>query len=150
ELAAEKGVFPLFDREAFLAGEATQGLEPEIRVAIAEKGLRNGLLTSVAPTGTISLLADNLSSGLEPVFAFSYRRQVREPDGSRRSELVSDPAWRAYRERFGAAAPLSPAFVEAKDLSPEDHLVMQAAVQKYVDAGVSKTINLPAEIPFES
>ncbi|WP_366553338.1 adenosylcobalamin-dependent ribonucleoside-diphosphate reductase [Aquibaculum sediminis] len=150
DLAAEKGAFPLFDREAFLAGEATQSLETEIRAAIAEKGLRNGLLTSVAPTGTISLLADNLSSGLEPVFAFSYRRQVREPDGSRRSEQVSDPAWRAYRQRFGAKAPLSPAFVEAKDLSPEDHLVMQAAVQKYVDAGVSKTINLPAEIGFEA
>lgn len=150
DLAAEKGAFPLFDRDAFLAGAATQGLDPESRAAIAEKGLRNGLLTSVAPTGTISLLADNLSSGLEPVFAFSYRRQVRAPDGSRRSEQVSDPAWRAYRQRFGAKAPLSPAFVEAKDLSPEDHLVMQAAVQKYVDAGVSKTINLPAESPFES
>jgi len=150
ELAVEKGTFPLFDREAFLASEAAQRLEPEIRAAIAEKGLRNGLLTSVAPTGTISLLADNLSSGLEPVFAFEYRRQVREPDGSRRSETVSDPAFRAFRARFGPETPLPPAFVDAQELEPHAHLVMQAAVQTYVDAAVSKTINLPADISFEA
>ena len=150
ELAQEKGSFPLFEQEAFLATEAAQGLEPETREAIARNGLRNGLLTSVAPTGTISLLADNLSSGLEPVFAFEYRRRVREPDGGQRSETVSDPAFRAFRERFGEEAPLPPAFVDAQELSPRDHLVMQAAVQKYVDAAVSKTINLPADISFEA
>ncbi|HLW26437.1 MAG TPA: adenosylcobalamin-dependent ribonucleoside-diphosphate reductase [Kiloniellales bacterium] len=149
ELATEKGSFPLFDSKAFLATQATQRLKPELRRAIERYGLRNGLLTSVAPTGTISLLADNLSSGLEPVFAFEYRRRVREADGSQRSETVSDPAYRAFRERFGQEASLPPAFVDAQHLTPREHLVMQAAIQKYVDAAVSKTINLPADISFE-
>src|SRR5699024_1803443 len=106
-------------------------------------------LTSVAPTGTISLLADNLSSGLEPVFAFEYRRRVRQPDGSHRSETVSDPAYRAFRQRFGTEVPLPPSFVDAQELSPRNHLVMQAAVQQYIDAAVSKPITLPADISFE-
>lgn len=150
ELAKEKGSFPLFDREAFLATEGARRLEPELRDAIARHGLRNGLLTSIAPTGTISLLADNVSSGVEPVFAFEYRRKVRQPDGSQRTETVSDPAYRLFREKFGEEAPLPPAFVDARSLGPREHLVMQAAVQKYVDAAVSKTTNLPADISFEA
>ncbi len=150
DLAAEKGAFPLFDREAFLSGETVGELDEDIRGAIAEKGMRNGLVTSIAPTGTISLLADNVSSGLEPVFAFEYTRQVTQPDGSRRPESVQDHAYRLFRARFGEDAPLPEAFVDAQRLSPEAHLAMQAAVQKYVDASVSKTINLPAEIDFES
>jgi ribonucleoside-diphosphate reductase alpha chain len=150
DLAAEKGAFPLFDREAFLSGETVGELDEDIRAAIAEKGMRNGLVTSIAPTGTISLLADNVSSGLEPVFAFEYTRQVTQPDGSRRPESVQDHAYRLFRARFGEDAPLPEAFVDAQRLSPEAHLAMQAAVQKYVDASVSKTINLPAEIDFES
>ena len=149
ELAAEKGAFPLFDREAYLAGESVAALEPELRKAIAKNGMRNALVTSIAPTGTISLLAGNISSGLEPIFSREARRAILLPDGSRREELVTDYAYALFRKLKGAEAPLPEAFVETADLSPEEHVAMQAAVQAYVDASVSKTINLPSEISFE-
>jgi len=149
-LASEKGAFPLFDREKYLAGETVRALPEELRGDIARYGIRNALLTSIAPTGTISLLADNVSSGLEPVFAFHYQRSILEPDGTRRAEAVSDPAWRLWRQLQGEAAPLPEAFVTAESLTPDEHLAMQAAVQDYVDASVSKTVNLPAAFPFEA
>src|SRR5689334_24511440 len=149
ELAAEKGAFPLFDRDKYLEGETVAGLDPEIRAAIGRHGIRNALLTSVAPTGTISLFADNVSSGLEPVFSFRYTRNVLMPDGSRREEEVTDYAYRAFRRLKGETAPLPEYFVDAQTLSPEDHVLMQAAVQRYVDSSISKTINMPADIPFE-
>jgi len=149
EIAREKGAFPLFDKDAYLGGEGTATLDADVRAAIAEHGIRNALLTSVAPTGTISLLADNVSSGLEPVFSFTYRRHILMPDGTRREEEVSDYAYRLYRRLRGEKAPLSDAFVDAQDLSPRDHLVMQAAIQKYVDSSISKTINVPEGIAFE-
>ena len=148
-LAGEKGSFPLFDQEKYLAGEGVAGLEEDVREAIARHGLRNALLTSVAPTGTISLFADNVSSGLEPVFSFKYNRSVLMADASRSEEQVSDYAYRLYRRLFGADAALSEAFVAAQDLSPNDHLVMQAAVQEFVDSSISKTINCPESIAFE-
>ena len=150
ELAAEKGSFPLFDADAYLATEGAQRLPDEVRQAIAESGLRNGLLTSVAPTGTISILADNVSSGLEPVFAFEYSRKVLLPDGSHDSQTVTDLALRRFRALMGDATPLPPAFVDAQNLEPAAHLVMQAAVQRYIDSSVSKTINLPEDIGFEA
>jgi ribonucleoside-diphosphate reductase alpha chain len=149
-LAAEKGAFPLYDRDAYLAGETVQELEKDVKEAIAAHGIRNALLTSVAPTGTISLLADNVSSGVEPVFSYSYTRQVLMPDGTRREEEVSDYAYRLYRRTFGEAAQLPDYFVDAQRLAPGDHVVMQAAVQKFVDSSISKTINVPADLPFES
>lgn len=149
ELAREKGPFPLFDAEKFLSGETVRGLDEDVRTAIADHGIRNALLTSVAPTGTISLFADNVSSGLEPVFSFKYTRHVLSPDGSRREEDVSDYAFRLYHRMFGEDAPLTHAFVDAQQLSPRDHLVMQAAVQKYIDSSISKTINCPESISFE-
>jgi ribonucleoside-diphosphate reductase alpha chain len=149
ELAAEKGAFPLFDKEKYLAGPAIAALDEDIRDAIARHGIRNALLTSVAPTGTISIFADNVSSGLEPVFSFNYTRSVLMPDGGRREEEVSDHTYRLYRRLKGANTPLPDAFVDAQNLSPADHVVMQAAVQKYVDASISKTINLPEDISFE-
>src|SRR6266852_3874892 len=148
-LAAEKGAFPLFDRDKYLAGATVAGLDAEIRAAIAKHGIRNALLTSVAPTGTISLFADNVSSGLEPVFSFRYTRNVLMPDGARREEEVTDYAYRAFRRLNGETAPLPDYFVDVQTLQPEDHLVMQAAVQRHVDSSISKTINLPADIPFE-
>ncbi len=148
-LAAEKGAFPLFDRDQYLAGETVAGLDPDIRDAIAKHGIRNALLTSVAPTGTISLFADNVSSGLEPVFSFRYTRNVLMPDGTRREEEVSDYAYRAYRRLKGDSAPLPDYFVDAQTLAPEDHVVMQAAVQRHIDSSISKTINVPVDIPFE-
>jgi len=148
-LAAEKGSFPLFDRDKYLAGETVAALDPDIRAAIAEHGMRNALVTSVAPTGTISLFADNVSSGIEPVFSFTYLRTVLMPDGSRQQEEVSDHAYRLFRRLKGDAAPLPDAFVDAQSLTPDDHLVMQAVVQKYIDSSISKTINVPADLPFE-
>jgi len=149
DLAREKGSFPLFDRDAFLAGEYVKDLEEDVRDAIARHGIRNGLLTSVAPTGTISLFADNVSSGLEPVFSLQYHRHVLLPDGSRREEEVSDYAYRLYRRLKGENAPLTDAFVDAQALSPNDHLVMQATVQAFVDSSISKTINCPESMSFE-
>jgi ribonucleoside-diphosphate reductase alpha chain len=149
ELAAEKGPFPLFDREPFLAGENVQGLDEDVRAAIAKHGMRNGLLTSIAPTGTISIFADNVSSGLEPVFSFSYTRNILMPDGTRQAEEVSDHAYRLFRRLKGEGTPLTDAFVDAQSLTPADHVIMQAAVQKFVDSAISKTINVPVELPFE-
>ena len=149
ELAAEKGSFPLYDADKFLAGETVARLDADVRDAITRKGMRNGLLTSVAPTGTISIFADNVSSGLEPVFSFQYARHVLMPDGSRSEEQVSDYAYRLYHRVKGENAPLPDYFVDAQDLSPTDHLVMQAAVQKYIDSSISKTINCPESMAFD-
>ena len=149
DLAREKGPFPLFDAGKYLAGESIAGLDAEVREAIARDGIRNALLTSVAPTGTISLLADNVSSGLEPVFSFRYIRHVLMPDGSRREEEVSDHAYRLFRRLKGEEARLPEYFVDAQGLSPRDHLVMQAAVQQFIDSSISKTINCPEDISFD-
>jgi ribonucleoside-diphosphate reductase alpha chain len=150
DLAREKGAFPLFDREAYLNGESIRELDADVRAAIAEHGIRNALLTSIAPTGTISLLADNISSGLEPVFSFTYMRTVLMPDGTRRQEEVSDYAYRLYKQLKGENVPLTEAFVDAQSLAPADHVRVQAAVQKYIDSSISKTINVPEDIDFES
>ena len=149
ELAKEKGAFPLFDREQYLAGETIGELDADVQEAIAAHGIRNSLLTSIAPTGTISILADNVSSGLEPVFSFEYTRTVLMPDGSRKEEAVTDYALRLYRRLKGENARLTDAFVDAQRLSPSDHVVMQAAVQKYIDSSISKTINIAVDLPFE-
>ena len=106
ELAAEKGAFPLFERDAYLAGPSIQALDADVRAAITERGIRNALITSIAPTGTISLLADNVSSGLEPVFSFTYTRHILMPDGTRKDEEVSDYAYRLYKRLFGETAEL--------------------------------------------
>jgi ribonucleoside-diphosphate reductase alpha chain len=148
-LAAEKGSFPLFDGERYLAGETVTELDEDVRERIAQDGIRNALLTSVAPTGTISLFADNVSSGIEPVFSFRHTRNVLMPDGTRREEEVTDYAYRLFRRLRGESAPLPDYFIDAQVLTPEDHIVMQAAVQKHVDSSISKTINVPAEIPFD-
>jgi len=148
DLAAEKGPFPLFDREQYLAGETVRGLPPELRDRIAQHGIRNALVTSIAPTGTISLFADNVSSGLEPVFSFNYTRHVMMRDGTKRAEEVSDYAYRAFRALKGENAALPDYFVDAQRLAPSDHLAMQAAVQDYIDSSISKTINVPEDFPF--
>jgi len=150
DLAAEKGTFPLFDRDKYLAGESIQELDAELKEGIARHGIRNSLLTSIAPTGTISLFADNVSSGLEPVFSFKYSRNILMPDGSRSQEEVTDYAYRLFRRLKGENAPLPDSFVDAQSLSPGDHVVMQAAVQKYIDSSISKTINVPADLGFEA
>ena len=149
-LAAEKGAFPLFDRDAYLAGETIRDLPEDLRAAIGKHGIRNALLTSIAPTGTISLVADNVSSGVEPIFALAYTRKVLQPDGTRLEEEVSDYAVRVFRRRFGDAAPLPDSFVTAQDLTPAEHVRMQAALQRHVDSAISKTVNVPEDISFEA
>ena len=147
-LAAEKGAFPLYD-PAILETPNLKSLDPETRAMIAAHGLRNGCLTSIAPTGTISLLAGNVSSGVEPVFAFTYNRKVLQPDGSRREERLDDYALLVWRQLHGDEPPPEHAFVSAQTLTPAEHLRMQAAAQEHVDSSISKTINCPEGISFE-
>ena len=149
DLAREKGAFPLFDADAYLASGTMAGMDADVRALIAKHGIRNALLTSVAPTGTISLYAGNVSSGIEPVFAYAYNRKVLQKDGSRTQEEVVDYAVRLWRETHGDA-PLPDYFVNAQTLPPLDHVRMQAAAQKWIDSSISKTINCPEDISFEA
>jgi ribonucleoside-diphosphate reductase alpha chain len=149
-LASEKGAFPLFDREAYLRRPNIIDLPESTRGKIVQAGIRNALLTSIAPAGTISLFAGNISSGIEPVFANAFRRDVLMPDGTRREERVSDFAYRSFRALFGDETEVPDYFVPAHELSPFEHLRVQAAAQKYIDSSISKTINCPADIPFDA
>lgn len=148
DLAAEKGPFPAYDK-AILDQPMLASLDEETRALIAEHGLRNGCLTTIAPTGTISLLAGNTSSGIEPVFAFSYQRRVRQPDNSYIQEPVQDYALTMWKRLRGEAPPPEHSFVSAQTLAPADHLAMQAVAQQYIDSSISKTINCPEDIQFE-
>ena len=150
DLAKEKGSFPLFVKEKFIENHNVKKLPKDLRAEIYSYGIRNALLTSIAPTGTISLLANNVSSGLEPVFAFKYNRKVLQPDGSSVIEPVSDYALALFEELKGKGENKTQAFVDAQMLQPNDHLVMQAAVQEYIDSSISKTINCPEDIEFET
>lgn len=149
DLAKVRGPFPTFDADGYLREGtfASKQLSAEIVREIRRHGTRNSLLLSVAPTGTISLLADNVSSGIEPIFALSYERRVRQDDDTFKVEQVEDYAVSYYREKFNG--PLPDYFVTAQDLDPKDHVAMQAAVQKYVDSSISKTVNVPEDISFE-
>ncbi len=147
-LAAEKGPFPLFDEEKYLNTKYGRALEQELRELIAEKGLRNGLLTSIAPTGTISLLAGNVSSGIEPIFSVRYERRILMSDGSHEVQPMEDHAVALWHGMGHVGLP--PALVTVDDLSAQDHLRMQAALQVHVDSSISKTVNVPADFPFES
>ncbi len=152
-LAAEKGAFPLYARDAFLARPNVQRLDKAVQAEIARHGLRNGCLTSIAPTGTISLLAGNVSSGIEPVFEFAYRRRVLGEDGRTQEEDVEDFAAKRFRAAFGkelgSETTRPAAFVTARGLAPREHVAMQAALQPFVDSAISKTINCPEAISFE-
>jgi ribonucleoside-diphosphate reductase alpha chain len=149
DLAREKGAFPLFDAEKFLASGTMRGMDEDVRAAVREHGIRNALLTSIAPTGTISLYAGNVSSGIEPVFAYAYTRKVLQKDGTRTEEEVVDYAVQLWRDRMGDA-PLPEYFVNAQTLAPLDHVKMQAAAQEWVDSSISKTINCPEDIGFDA
>lgn len=148
DLAKEKGAFPLFDADKYLATGHMQQMDDDVRDAIREHGIRNALLTSIAPTGTISLYAGNVSSGIEPVFAYAYSRKVLQKDGSRTEEEVVDYAVQMWRDLKGDAD-LPDYFVNAQTLAPLDHVRMQAAAQKWIDSSISKTINCPEDIGFE-
>jgi ribonucleoside-diphosphate reductase alpha chain len=148
ELAKEKGAFPLFDADPFLASDAMMQMDEDVRDQIRTHGIRNALLTSIAPTGTISLYAGNVSSGIEPVFAYAYTRKVLQKDGTRTEEEVVDYAVQMWRDKYGEAD-LPDYFVNAQTLAPLDHVKMQAAAQKWIDSSISKTINCPEDISFD-
>jgi ribonucleoside-diphosphate reductase alpha chain len=150
DLAAEKGTFPLYDAKRFLASPNVAALDAPVREAIRRHGVRNGCLTSIAPTGTISLLAGNVSSGIEPVFDYRYSRRLLARDGTTHEQTVEDYAHAQFRRQFGTAVALPETFARAGDLKPAEHLAMQAAMQPHVDSAISKTINCPEDISFEA
>ncbi|MBU4181300.1 MAG: adenosylcobalamin-dependent ribonucleoside-diphosphate reductase [Gammaproteobacteria bacterium] len=151
ELGKEKGVFPKFDAEGYLApGTFASRLPDAIKKAIRKNGLRNSHLLSIAPTGTVSLaFADNASNGIEPPFSWMYRRKKREADGSTSEYAVEDHAWRLYRELGGDVDQLPDYFVNALAMSAGEHIAMMEAVQPFVDTAISKTVNVAADYPFE-
>jgi len=136
----------LEQRREFIDSGYMVNMPSEMRAEILEVGIRNSHLMSIAPTGTISLYAGNISSGIEPIFAPSYTRKILNDDGTKRSEEIEDYAVHLFHELVGDG-PI-PNLVTAQDLDPMSHLVMQAAAQKWIDSSISKTINLPREIPF--
>ncbi|RZT41798.1 adenosylcobalamin-dependent ribonucleoside-diphosphate reductase [Cupriavidus agavae] len=151
ELADEKGRFPLFDADAYLRGGFVSRLPAPVREAIAEHGLRNSHLLSIAPTGTITLaFADNASNGIEPAFSWTYNRRKRMPDDSYRTFEVADHAWRLYRHLGGDVEQLPESFVTALQMSALDHMRMLEAVQPYIDTSISKTVNVPEDYPYEA
>jgi len=147
-LAKEKGSFPLFDADKYLATSNMLNMPEWLREEIREHGIRNALLTSIAPTGTISLYAGNVSSGIEPIFALSYDRNVMQRDGSKVKQTVEDYAFTKWKRDHGNK-PLPSSFVTAQTLSPEAHVRVQAAAQKWIDSSISKTINVPEDIGFD-
>jgi ribonucleoside-diphosphate reductase alpha chain len=147
QLAKEKGGFPAFRADQYLQSSFIQSLPGDIRDAIAGTGIRNSHLVAIAPTGTISLLANNVSSGLEPVFDAVYTRRIRQFDGSLEEREVIDYACNLWQGEHGQES-LPPAFVDAHTLTPQMHLQMQAAIQPYVDSAISKTINIPEHFDF--
>jgi len=149
ELAREKGSFPELVTERFLEGELVRTLPAHIREGIAKHGIRNSHLLAIAPSGTISLLANNVSNGLEPIFDLRFRRRLLLTDGASEEHEVEDFAHGLFRRRFGPTAPLPDTFVTARELAPEAHLEMQAALQPFVDNAISKTINVPTDLPFD-
>ncbi len=147
-LAVEKGPFPLCDAAALLERPNLRSLPDALRAQIATTGLRNGVLTTIAPTGTTSLLAGNVSSGIEPVFDFTFTRKVLQADGTHREERVEDYAHRLFRHLKGTDVCLPDTFVSVSGLTPTDHLRMQAAAQVHVDSAISKTINCPESLSY--
>lgn len=142
--AAEKGSFPALDRTRLGASPFVLNLPHALQDAIARQGLRNSHLLAIAPAGSISLLAGNISPGIEPVLAFEGGRRLRGPDGSWQTVPVADAAWRQYRARVPAPTPLPAYFVQAADLGVEEQLRVVEAAQAAVDGAIAKTVQLPA------
>jgi ribonucleoside-diphosphate reductase alpha chain len=151
DLAREKGAFPLFDADRYLAApHFASRLPEELQRRIRLHGLRNSHLLSIAPTGTISLaFAGNASGGIEPTFSWTYVRKKRMPDGTRQEYQVEDYSYRLYRLMGGETDKLPASFVSALQMHALDHMRMIGAVQPYIDAAVSKTVNVPEDYPFE-
>jgi ribonucleoside-diphosphate reductase alpha chain len=151
ELAKEKGAFPLFDAEKYLASGFAQSLPEDLREDIRGHGIRNSHLLAIAPTGTISLaFADNASNGIEPAFSWTYNRKKRMPDGTTQEYVVEDHAYRRWRMRGGDVDRLGEPWVTALDIAAMDHMAMVAAVQPFIDSAISKTVNVPEAYPYEA
>lgn len=149
DLARERGVFPEYRPQKYLEASFIRNLPPEIVDAIRHHGIRNSHLTAIAPAGSISLLANNVSSGIEPIYAMHMHRRIRTADGAVVHVPVRDYAWALFRQRFGEKAPVPASLVEARDIDPLDQLRLQAALQANVDQSISKTINIPADAGFD-
>lgn len=137
-LAQEKGSFPMLDIHQYLKSEFVQTLDDDIQVGIKQFGIRNSHLTSIAPTGTISLTADNVSSGLEPVFAYKFDRQVNARDGLR-TEEIEDYGVRVLKNRGKVA----------DKVSVKEHLGVLVTAQKHIDSAVSKTCNIGNDVTWD-
>jgi ribonucleoside-diphosphate reductase alpha chain len=149
ELARERGAFPYFEPDKYLQSPFIRTLPDDIQQDIERHGIRNSHLMAIAPAGTISLLADNVSSGIEPVFAFRHQRRVRQNSGEYACFDLTDYAeWQWGLNHPGQPRP--ECFVDHTDLTPQHHLLMQAALQPYVDSAISKTINIPADYPYQA
>ena len=151
ELAREKGAFPQFNADGYLAdGTFASRLPAALKKQIRQHGIRNSHLLSIAPTGTVSLaFADNASNGIEPPFSWMYKRKKREADGSMAEYAVEDHSWRLYRELGGDVSHLPEYFVSALEMSAQDHIAMMETVQPFVDTAISKTVNIPADYPYD-
>ena len=150
ELAQEKGVFPLFDKEKYLQSKFIQSLPKDIQNQISRYGIRNSHLLAIAPTGTISLLANNISSGLEPVFGLHYTRRLLEADASFTKYELTDNAVLRWEALKGKDKPLPDVFAQQGYLMPTDHLNIQAVLQPYIDNAISKTITVPEDFSFDA
>ena len=151
ELAKEKGAFPALDVQKYLGSDSfVSRLDDKLKNDIRQFGIRNSHLLSIAPTGTVSLaFADNASNGIEPAFSWVYRRKKREADGSISEYAVEDHAWRLYRDLGGDIEKLPPYFVSALEMAATDHIAMMEAVQPFIDTAISKTVNVPADYPYD-
>jgi len=147
ELSKIKGSFPVLDCDKFLAGKFIEKLDQQLKWDIEEVGIRNSRLISIAPTGTISNLMNNVSGGVEPIFALEYTRKIKQPDGSTVTEVVKNLAWNDYSDRFGNNKP--DYFETTDDLNVDNHIEMQAAIQKHNCSAISKTINVPVDYSFD-
>jgi ribonucleoside-diphosphate reductase alpha chain len=147
--AKTRGSFSVYNAQEHLNQRCILSLDANVREAIGKHGLRNATLTTIAPTGTTSMLGGNISSGIEPIFATSYKRKITNPDGTKSEQVIEDYATRLFHQMFGKDMPLADSFVTVADLTPDDHLRVQAAAQKWVDSGISKTVNCRADIEFE-
>lgn len=142
-LAREKGSFPMFNAKKFLSEEFAKTIPARIRMLIKENGIRNAVLLTCAPTGTISMV-HGVSSGIEPIFSAMYKRRYREAN-TWRETIVLDPMFKEYLEQGKDIE----SFVGAYDVTPEEHIKVQATIQKYIDSAISKTINLPEKSKAE-
>jgi ribonucleoside-diphosphate reductase alpha chain len=143
DLAREKGPFAAYDAGRYGEAPFVRRLPSDLRAALARHGIRNSHLLSIAPAGTISLLAGNVSSGVEPIYALQAERSIRDANKQARNVVLTDFALQCWRDAFGDGCAPPDSFVTADALGGDAHLAMQASLQPFVDNAISKTITLP-------